>query len=117
MSLAKKLGIALLVILIVLAAAFWFLTRGDTASVPWEDVVGTDPTLEEPNAEGIPTVAIAEPVGWATDEVPVAAEGILRRTKVRPTRANRIAAVDRKPLVRNAVDGTKEARKAVTTRG
>ncbi len=76
MSLAKKLGIALLVILIVLAAAFWFLTRGDTASVPWEDVVGTDPTLEEPNAEGIPTVAIAESVGWAADEVPVAAEGL-----------------------------------------
>ena len=34
-----------------------------------EDVVGTDPTLEELNAEGIPTVAIAEPVGWAADEV------------------------------------------------
>ncbi len=76
MSLAKKLGIALVVILIILAAAFWFLTRGDTASVPWEEVVGTDPTLEEPNAEGIPTVAIAEPVGWAADEVPVAAEGL-----------------------------------------
>jgi glucose/arabinose dehydrogenase len=76
MSLAKKLGIALVVILIILAAAFWVLTRGDTASVPWEEVVGTDPTLEEPNAEGIPTVAIAEPVGWADDEVPIAAEGL-----------------------------------------
>ncbi|MDG5748100.1 PQQ-dependent sugar dehydrogenase [Qipengyuania sp. XHP0207] len=76
MSLAKKLGIALVIVLLLVAAAFWFLTRGDTASVAWDEVVGTDPLLEEPEAETIPTVAIAEPVGWAAGEVPAAAEGL-----------------------------------------
>ncbi|MBX7494609.1 sorbosone dehydrogenase family protein [Qipengyuania sp. 6B39] len=76
MSILKKLGIALVVFLLVLAAGFWFVSRGDTASLPWDEVVGTDPTLEEPQAETFPTVAIAEPVGWGADEVPVAAEGL-----------------------------------------
>ena len=76
MSILKKLGIALLVLLLLLAVAFWFLSRGDTATVPWDEVVGTDPTLEEPEAEAFPTVAIAKPVGWGADEVPAAAEGL-----------------------------------------
>lgn len=76
MSILKKLGIALLVLLLVLGAGFWFISRGDTANVPWDQVVGTDPKLEDPQAEGFPTVAIAEPVGWKADEVPAAAEGL-----------------------------------------
>ena len=76
MSILKKLGIALLVFILVLAGAFWFISRGNTANVAWDEVVGTDPTLEEPEAESFPTVAIAEPVGWASDEVPAAADGL-----------------------------------------
>ena len=76
MSILKKLGIALLVFLLVLAVAFWFISRGDKANVPWDEVVGTDPTLEEAEAETFPTIAIAEPVGWKQDEVPAAAEGL-----------------------------------------
>ena len=76
MSILKKLGIALVVILLVVAVAGYFLTRGDTADVPFDDVVGTDPTLQEANAESIPTVAVAKPVGWAANEVPAAAEGL-----------------------------------------
>ena len=76
MSILKKLGIALVVILLVVAFAGYFLTRGDTADVPFDDVVWTDPTLQEANAESIPTVAVAKPVGWAANEVPAAAEGL-----------------------------------------
>ncbi|MBO6527324.1 PQQ-dependent sugar dehydrogenase [Erythrobacter sp.] len=76
MGILKKLGIALLVILLVVLVAGYFLTRGDTADVAFEETVGTDPTLDEPAAESFPTVAIAEPVGWAEGEVPVAAEGL-----------------------------------------
>ena len=65
MSILKKLGIALLVIVAVLAIAFYFISRGDTADVPIDEVVGTDPRLDEPDAETFPTVSIAEPVGWA----------------------------------------------------
>lgn len=76
MSILKKLGIALLVLILVLAIAFFFISRGDTADVPFDEVTGDDPTLEDPNAETFPTVAIAEPVGWEEGEVPVAAEGL-----------------------------------------
>ena len=76
MSILKKLGIALLVIVAILAIAFYFLSRGDTADIPFDEVVGTDPRLDEPDAESFPTVAIAEPVGWAEGEAPDAAEGL-----------------------------------------
>lgn len=77
MSILKKLGIALVVILLVVAIATYFIVRGDRATVPWAEVVGGDPTLEEPDAESIPTVAIAEPVGWKEGETPTAAQGLV----------------------------------------
>ena len=76
MSILKKLGIALLVILLLLAVFAYFVTRGDTAGLSVDEVAGTDPTLEEADAETFPTVAIADPVGWAEGEKPVAAEGL-----------------------------------------
>ncbi|WP_341713128.1 sorbosone dehydrogenase family protein [Erythrobacter sp.] len=76
MSTLKKVGIGLFVLLLIVAAGLWLLTRGDTATMPWADVTGTDPQLEEVAEESIPTVAIADPVGWGDDEAPVAAEGL-----------------------------------------
>ncbi len=76
MGILKKLGIALLVILLVILVAGYFLTRGDTADIAFEETVGTDPTLDEPAEESFPTVAIAEPVGWGEGEAPIAAEGL-----------------------------------------
>ncbi len=76
MSILKKLGIALVVLLLIVLVAGYFLTRGDIADIPIRDVVGTDPKLEEPDAETIPTVAIAEPVGWGASEVPDVASGL-----------------------------------------
>ncbi len=76
MTTAKKLGITVLVILLIVAIAGYFLTRGDTASIPIDEVTGTDPRLDEPDAELFPTVKIAEPVGWAADEAPEPAPGL-----------------------------------------
>ena len=76
MSTLKKVLLALVVLLLLLALVGYVLTRGDTADVPLSDVTGTDPVLEEPDAETIPTVAIAEPVGWAADEAPTPAAGL-----------------------------------------
>lgn len=76
MSTLRKILIALLVILLLLGVAFWWLLRGDTAGLSVEEVAGTDPTLEEPAAEAFPTIRIAEPVGWPQDEVPEAADGL-----------------------------------------
>ena len=76
MSTLKKILIALAVIVLLLVAAGFFLTRGDTAGLSVEEVTGLDPVLEEPDPQTIPTVKIADPVGWEDDAVPVAAEGL-----------------------------------------
>lgn len=76
MTKMRKILLTLLVILVLLAALGYWLTRGDRAELPVEQVTGTDPTLVEPREEAIPTVRIADPVGWAEGEAPVAAEGL-----------------------------------------
>ncbi len=83
MGIIRKLAIAFVVFLVVAGGALFFLTRGDQAQLAVAEVTGTDPTLAEPDPQSIPTVQIAEPVGWATGEVPDAAEGL---------RVNRFAA-------------------------
>lgn len=76
MTKLRNLLIALVIIILLLAAAGWWVTRGDKADLTVDEVSGTDPVLQETNAEAIPTVAIAEPVGWQANEVPQAAEGL-----------------------------------------
>lgn len=76
MSILKKILITLLVILVLLAAALWWFSRGDTADLSVDEVAGTEPTLEDPNAESFPTVQIAKPVGWEEGDAPQAAEGL-----------------------------------------
>ena len=76
MNILKKILILLLVIVFLLAVVFYFLSRPDKAGVPFGDVTGTDPTLDDPVAELIPTTDLVEPVGWGEGEVPSAAEGL-----------------------------------------
>lgn len=76
MTILRKILLTILVLLIVLAALGYWLTRGDRAELPFEQVTGTDPTLVEPREEAVPTVSIADPVGWSAGELPVAAEGL-----------------------------------------
>ena len=76
MSIAKKLGLTFLVIVLILALALFFMTRGSSATLPIDQVTGDDPELTEPDAEWFPTVKIAEPIGWAANETPEAAAGL-----------------------------------------
>lgn len=76
MSTKRKILLTLLVIIIVLAGLGYWLTRGNTAELPMDQVTGDDPTLAKPEPETIPTVKVAKPVGWAEGEAPVAAEGL-----------------------------------------
>lgn len=76
MAILRKLAIALVILILVLVAAFYFLSRGNTAELSVADVSGTDPTLTAPEAESFPTVQIAKPVGWEEGDLPVAAEGL-----------------------------------------
>ncbi|MEM9500296.1 MAG: sorbosone dehydrogenase family protein [Pseudomonadota bacterium] len=76
MAILRKLAIALVVLIAIGAIGIYFLTRGNTADLSVEEVAGTEPTLEAPEAESFPTVQIAKPVGWKEGELPEAAEGL-----------------------------------------
>lgn len=76
MSTLKKLGLALLALVLILAGTGWFLMRGDTSNIAFADVTGTDPVLDKADSETVPTIAIAKPVGWQAGETPVAAKGL-----------------------------------------
>ncbi len=76
MAIIRKILIALVVLVVILGIAGFFLTRGDTAELSVDEVAGTDPTLEEPDPESFPTVQIAKPVGWEEGALPVAADGL-----------------------------------------
>ncbi|MEO6386955.1 MAG: sorbosone dehydrogenase family protein [Croceibacterium sp.] len=76
MSTLKKILIALVVLLLILLALGWWLTRGQTAEYSVDQVTGSDPTLAEPDAQTIPTVAVATPIGWADGAAPTAAAGL-----------------------------------------
>lgn len=74
-KLHKALIFIAIVFVLVAGLGAW-LTRGNTADLSLDEVSGTDPTLLPPETEAFPTVAIAEPVGWAADQVPTVAEGL-----------------------------------------
>jgi glucose/arabinose dehydrogenase len=76
MGILRKLAIAVLVFLVLAGGLLFFLSRGDTADLSVAEVTGTDPVLQEPQAETIPTVQIAKPVGWDEGEQPDAAGGL-----------------------------------------
>ncbi|WP_133366331.1 PQQ-dependent sugar dehydrogenase [Qipengyuania sediminis] len=76
MSIAKKIGIGVLAALVLLAGAIWLLTRPDRADIAFANVTGGDPVLGAPEAETIPTVVIADPVGWPPGAAPVPAAGL-----------------------------------------
>lgn len=71
----KKLLIALAVIIVLGAAIAFWITRPDTAQLPVEAVMGKNPEITAPRRQRVPTVAIAEPVGWNGTQ-PVAAQGL-----------------------------------------
>src|SRR5690606_18975020 len=41
-----------------------------------DEVSGTDPIIAQPDPQWIPTVGVAEPIGWGEDQAPEAAEGL-----------------------------------------
>ena len=76
MRILKKIAIGLLVVIVVLAAAGWWVTRGVPAEYTLAQVTGTDPLLAEPDEQTVPTVQVAAPIGWADGAAPDAAEGL-----------------------------------------
>ncbi|MFZ1742474.1 MAG: sorbosone dehydrogenase family protein [Pontixanthobacter sp.] len=76
MSTKRKILIWILAIFAIIALALFWLSRGDVADLSMDEVSGKDPVLQEAAAESVPTVNIAEPVGWKEGEKPDAAKGL-----------------------------------------
>jgi glucose/arabinose dehydrogenase len=76
MRMLKKIAIGLLVVLLLLVVAGWWVLRGDPAEFTVDAVTGADPQLAEPDEQMIPTVEVAEPIGWPEGKAPEAAEGL-----------------------------------------
>ncbi len=73
----KKILIGVVILLLLAAAVIWWLFQGEPAQYTLEQTTGTDPTLALPDAQMVPTVEIAEPIGWADGDTPQAAEGLV----------------------------------------
>ncbi|MFM7379444.1 MAG: PQQ-dependent sugar dehydrogenase [Erythrobacter sp.] len=76
MAILRKIAITLVALIVMAGGAFWYLSRGDTASLSVDEVTGVDPVLQEGEAQTFPTVQVAKPVGWQQGEAPTAAEGL-----------------------------------------
>ena len=76
MSTSRKIAIGTVVFLLVFAAGAWWVMRGNPADLSVNQVAGTDPELVDPQPEKIPTVGIAQPIGWTAGAAPTAAAGL-----------------------------------------
>jgi len=65
-----------LVIVIIAAALLFYLSRPDKAKLSVAAVSGPSPTIGKPRNHLIPTVDIADAVGWSGGNTPVAARGL-----------------------------------------
>ncbi len=71
---SRKALLWLVGILAVLALIAWWLIRGDVADYSVDDTSGPKPVLVDPNPQTIPTVKVAEVVGWKEGEAPTPAQ-------------------------------------------
>jgi glucose/arabinose dehydrogenase len=72
----KYLLFGLLSLVLALAGIFFYLSRPDVARVAEADLEGREPKFTTPRRQILPTVGIADPVGWAANAAPVAARGL-----------------------------------------
>lgn len=67
---------AAIIIVLLLAGAYWYLSSPDKARVALEDMQGQAPKLTTPRHENFPTINIAKVVGWPEGAKPSAASGL-----------------------------------------
>ena len=72
----RKTLIALGIVLLLLAAFVGYVWYGKPSDRPIAATMGTDVTLVEADSETIPSVSLADPVGWAADRMPTPAKGL-----------------------------------------
>ncbi|MES2337776.1 MAG: sorbosone dehydrogenase family protein [Pseudomonadota bacterium] len=72
----KHILIVLGIFVALAAGAFYYLSRPDKARLPNEAVMGVRPNISEPRKQFLPTIGIAEVVGWQNGAKPTPAPGL-----------------------------------------
>lgn len=75
-SLLKKAALVLLLALLALAGALAWTQYSNSSDLPGDATTGRNPQLVEPDEQVIPSVSLAETVGWAAGEAPKPAAGL-----------------------------------------
>ena len=61
---------------VIAAGALFYLTRPDVARLPNEAVMGVRPNISDPRKQFLPTIGVADVVGWQGDAKPTPAPGL-----------------------------------------
>ncbi|MEN2785290.1 sorbosone dehydrogenase family protein [Sphingomonas qilianensis] len=72
----KHILIVLLLIVLIIGAGLFWLSRPDVAKLDLAAVTGPRPTITEPRKQLIPTIAVADAIGWPQGAKPVPAAGL-----------------------------------------
>ena len=72
----KHILIVLAVLILIAGGVIFYLTRPDVAQVDFAAVTGAQPKLVQPRAQLLPTVKVADAIGWKDGQKPVAAAGL-----------------------------------------
>lgn len=76
MSRLRKVLIIVAGLVLVFAALFWWFSRPDVARLDADAVTGARPKLSAPRNQTLPTVQIADAIGWPEGAKPAAAAGL-----------------------------------------
>ena len=72
----KKIGLALLALLIILALLIWWMMQPDQARLSNAELTGRVPVLSAVRPQILPTIKVSNAIGWPRDGAPVAAQGL-----------------------------------------
>ncbi|MEI9851253.1 MAG: sorbosone dehydrogenase family protein [Sphingomonas sp.] len=72
----KRILIALAVLVVIGAIGIWWALRPDVAQISVEAATGRVPELSDPRHQNVPTMRVADAVGWTGDAKPTPAAGL-----------------------------------------
>ncbi len=65
-----------IIVIVLLGATYWYLSKPDRARQDISELTGPTPNLRTMRAESYPTINIAKIIGWKSGEAPIAASGL-----------------------------------------
>ncbi len=75
-TMRKHILIILAIVIVVAGAVLWWVLQPEPARLPISAVEGDRPTISAPREQSVPTVKVADAVGWKNGATPAAATGL-----------------------------------------